>query len=759
MDEQFLGGICSSGYPNIENCNIHLDAYISEHGYVHSGGLVGMYFYYPEEYEGFGYVSNNMTNGTIQFFEDNLDRRAYCSRDIGETLTYSYAIGNNTGDFTPLEIFQYEENLYPQYNEEAKIIEATCSQLGYRERYSQSGHVFKDSYKLPSHTYQDWITIKEPTYFESGIQESKCIQCGNTITQAIERIIDIKKASFTETELHIQEKESFHLPLAYEPSNAIIDEDNFSISDTNILKRNADGTFTALQSGEAIISCKDHTNQILAECKIIVEKEKDLWLLAFLASLAIFLFFILFRLLTSKRKRKISLILFFLLIPLIQPIQAIETSLPLQVYVNQYPYSHLCDANYETNQFLTPQDNILLTSTTPFSALYIEFEQIASHFTITYEDTTQTIDPTYLHEYIVLEKPTTELTIQFTSNEIVKDFYITDSSHPDPEIQIWQSIPDKEADILVFATHADDDILFLGGVLAEYGGERDLKVQVAYLCDFNLTHPIREHEKLDGLWTNGIRYYPVNGSFQDYYCLTLEEAEAFYSYEDILNFVTTQIRRYKPEIVVTQDEFGEYGHGDHQILVKAVKEAVDHSFEESFQEESAKVYGSFDVKKTYLHLYKQNQIRLDLRKPLTAFQNKTALDVMNEAFLKHVSQQGGPFYVTDDPNVVEYDAAAFGLYRSTVGLDTTNDMTENTRLSPNYIEETPTSEPQEETTISEKEEEKKVEVLEPIIEEESIEEPIETPTTTYSSTTISLPPLLLTLFALTIMLYKIIHDA
>jgi len=67
-------------------------------------------------------------------------------------------------------------------------------------------------------------------------------------------------------------------------------------------------------------------------------------------------------------------------------------------------------------------------------------------------------------------------------------------------VQVWQPPCDDDTDILVFSTHADYEILFLGGVLANYGGEQGLTVQVAYMCNFFLTEPVRQHEELDGLW-------------------------------------------------------------------------------------------------------------------------------------------------------------------------------------------------------------------------------------------------------------------
>ena len=54
--------------------------------------------------------------------------------------------------------------------------------------------------------------------------------------------------------------------------------------------------------------------------------------------------------------------------------------------------------------------------------------------------------------------------------------------------------------------------------------------------------------------------------------------------------------------------------------------------------------------------------------------NRTSIEVQTAAYKKHVSQQWCWFYVSDE---YEYSCADFGLYRTTVGNDTGNDMLEN----------------------------------------------------------------------------------
>ena len=222
----------------------------------------------------------------------------------------------------------------------------------------------------------------------------------------------------------------------------------------------------------------------------------------------------------------------------------------------------------------------------------------------------------------------------------------------------------------------------MGGVLATYGAGRDLAVQLAYMIDFSGTElPVREHEKLDGLWAIGIRNYPVNAAIlNDTYSASLDAARSAYSYDAVCAFTTEAVRRFMPQVVVTQDFNGEYGHGAHMLLAHAVRDAVEGSADASYYPDSASSYGTYNVPKAYFHLYENNPIRLDLRQPIASLQGKTAVEAAADAYKMHVSQQWMDFYVSDDSNDTNKYApkcADFGLYRTLVGTDTGNDMMEH----------------------------------------------------------------------------------
>lgn len=340
----------------------------------------------------------------------------------------------------------------------------------------------------------------------------------------------------------------------------------------------------------------------------------------------------------------------------------------------------LDDSNYETNCSFKEGDVITVTSGEPVFGLYIRWRLVPGSWTLTHDGTELACGENgFLHEYVAIEGGTTSAQISLPSGGQICDILAYSDGELPGDVQVWKPMADK-ADFLVFSTHADDEILFLGGVLATYAGERELAVQVAYMTNYWNALRVREHEKLDGIWEVGVRNYPLIGPFDDNYAADLAAAESVYDYDKVAAWTTETIRRFKPLVVVTQDFNGEYGHGGHRLLAKAVAESVDNSASEDYRPESVQTYGAYDVPKTYFHLYDQNRIVLELHHPIENLGGRDAVKAASDAYLKHESQQWCWFYVSDDPNdsrSSQINCSYFGLYRSTVGSDVNNDMMDN----------------------------------------------------------------------------------
>lgn len=336
--------------------------------------------------------------------------------------------------------------------------------------------------------------------------------------------------------------------------------------------------------------------------------------------------------------------------------------------------AYITDGSYDTSVLLNTGDSVNVKTSTPIKGVYIIWGKPVNKWTLEYGQASKEYGQNgFLHEYIEFEQTINEFTIKADEGNTITDIKLFTEGELPSDIQVWEPSCEK-ADILLLSTHADDEILFFGGILPYYAGELDLEVQVVYFSQYWTGANIREHEKLDGLWHAGVKHYPVTGKFDDLYADNLDAAKNIFDEDEVIEFVVEMIRRFKPQVTVAQDENGEYGHGTHMLTSYAMKQAVEISMDPEKYPESAQTYGVWDVKKTYLHLYNQGQIVLDCRSPLERFGGKTTLEVASESYKLHVSQQWCWFYVDDE---YEYSCAKYGLYRTTVGEDTTNDIMEH----------------------------------------------------------------------------------
>ena len=135
-------------------------------------------------------------------------------------------------------------------------------------------------------------------------------------------------------------------------------------------------------------------------------------------------------------------------------------------------------------------------------------------------------------------------------------------------------------------------------------------------------------------------------------------------------------------VVVRHDFAGEYGHSQHMVCADIMAEAVTVSNDPAQYPELTEIYGLWDVPKTYIHLYEENPIVIDLDTPLESFGVKTAFEVSKYlAFPKHASQYNDVCYHINPfktAAAMRYSPCNYGLLRSTVGEDVQkNDFFEN----------------------------------------------------------------------------------
>ncbi len=327
--------------------------------------------------------------------------------------------------------------------------------------------------------------------------------------------------------------------------------------------------------------------------------------------------------------------------------------------------------------------------------IYLIFETPAKEYTVTDTEKGETRifgNSGMIHELLDLKAAfgylPTAIRIDLGFQIAVSEIYLFSEGTLPGWVQRWEK-PLTESDMLLLVSHSDDDQLFFAGLLPLYAGERGLKVQVAYFTNHNDVSN-RRHELLDGLWHTGVRNYPIIAEFPDLYSESLEGALDAYKYyagytaDDFNDFVYELIQETRPLVVVTHDLKGEYGHGTHILCANATVDAINKC---TVPDLYGDIDGKWHIAKLYIHLYEENRLTLDIDKPLSAFDGKTAFKVSQEAFSYHLSQHWTWFYgwlygkdteITLSTQITTHSPREYGLYSSAVGIDAEHtDMFEN----------------------------------------------------------------------------------
>lgn len=345
-------------------------------------------------------------------------------------------------------------------------------------------------------------------------------------------------------------------------------------------------------------------------------------------------------------------------------------------------YTQMTDKKYtsywESNKIKTPWIAITAPEGKPIAGLYVCFGNMPESWEIQTSDdgkdwfTAVPGDTRFLHAYVALPQPAQHVRLAVTSEKKtalrINDLFVLSEGDLPDWVQVWQPTEEK-ADILFLSTHPDDELIFFGGAIPTYAVEQQRKVVVAYFTRSNTT---RSSELLNGLWHMGVRTYPVIGTFKDSYAKNLKAAYKSAGGKGKVNeWIVGLYRQYKPEVVVTQDTNGEYGHKQHMMIADAAQNCIALAANEDEFTASTIAYGTWQVKKLYLHLYPENQITFDWTVPLKSMNGATGIELAEEAYTLHKTQASSGMSVTETGT--KYDNRVFGLAFTTVGEDVRKD--------------------------------------------------------------------------------------
>ncbi len=362
-----------------------------------------------------------------------------------------------------------------------------------------------------------------------------------------------------------------------------------------------------------------------------------------------------------------------------------------KVSSSKFKYTQMTDKKYttyfKTNKLSTPSVALTAPEDTLIGGVYVCFGALPESWEVQVSDNgkdwfTAVQGPDYLHAWVPLPEPSRYARVIVTMEKkyelYINELFVLGVGDKPDWVQDWQPTPEK-ADIMFISTHPDDELIFFGGAIPTYAAEKKHDVVVAYFTKSNGT---RSSELLNGLWHMGVRNYPVIGDFKDQKSANLTKAYTAAGGKKVVNEWFVELyRHYKPEVVVTQDEKGEYGHSQHLLVSDAAYNAIALAANEDEFTDSTVAYGTWEVKKFYRHLWKENQIIFDWTVPLKSMNGATGIELATEAYdLFHKTQAASGFNVTETG--AEYDNRVFGLVYTTVGEDVEkNDFLENIDLS------------------------------------------------------------------------------
>lgn len=270
----------------------------------------------------------------------------------------------------------------------------------------------------------------------------------------------------------------------------------------------------------------------------------------------------------------------------------------------------------------------------------------------------------FLQEYCNIPQNTRSVSISSAGQMKMLEIEIYSRGELPEAVHIWEETP-TNAELMIISTHQDDELLFFGGTIPYYSGELKLDTVVLYATYDN---GLRLHEALEGLWQCGHYQHPVFLRYEDRLTYYLQTALDRFGEKRMTDDFAEYIVRFKPQVVVTHDFNGEYGHGQH----KAVAYCLSNALEIAAQGTTS---GKWDTPKCYIHLYEKNSITIEWKDmKLDRLGGLSALECASQGYEKHVSQHIFNYAV------LEYgygDCRRFGLYRTNVGKDTAADFFEN----------------------------------------------------------------------------------
>ena len=248
----------------------------------------------------------------------------------------------------------------------------------------------------------------------------------------------------------------------------------------------------------------------------------------------------------------------------------------------------------------------------------------------------------------------------------------------------WQ-MPHEDCELMVISTHMDDEWLWFGGIIPYYDTVQGRDVQVVYMADCGR---LRYAECMNALAVAGVKTHPIFLGLVDERIDSLSQTLAHWGGQEAMTKLMVElIRTRKPEVILTHDWNGEYGHNQHILTSRCMETVIAAAADPSLYPELGEAW---QVQKLYRHLEDKCPITFDWHQSYPELGGRTLLQTATEAMEENASQL--KYYQVKDGG--QYDNSKFGLSYSTVGDDVEHkDLFENVVFATPEPTPSPTPEP------------------------------------------------------------------
>lgn len=336
----------------------------------------------------------------------------------------------------------------------------------------------------------------------------------------------------------------------------------------------------------------------------------------------------------------------------------------------------LTDKDYSTSVNVEKGTTLILNAEGSIHGLYIEWNNIPSENAYILDGNKKISLGTkdFLHEYVALSGENYGCELHFDGKAEIANVYAFSKGDTPSSVQKWSTLEDG-ADVMIMGSFASEECIFYGAVIGE-AVENNHTVQMMYLCDYaNNLRLNNRHELLNSLWTLGDKWYPIFGSAEEQITSDMEIAKVQYDEEVMLEEAKAALLKYKPYVVVT--------HGNE----RETDNAVDALWGQCVVKAVSEIASEHEVQKLYLRKSRTNAILLDASDKLESI--KKAYNLYEVYPFKDTS--------INDSLDSKYNCVEFGLYSSTVGEDSGNDMFEHVK----WPNENPEQEQEQESSGTE----------------------------------------------------------